>query len=292
MVNEKDWLADRFEEQRPHLRSVALRMLGSPSEADDAVQESWLRLSRADPDGIENLGGWLTTVVARVSLDLLRSRSARRDGVANEDLAERPAYAAAESDPEYEALLADALGPALLVILGALSPSERLAFVLHDMFVVPFEEIGVILGRSPNAAKQLASRARRRVQGAEPAPDADLWRQREVVDAFLTASRTGNFEALLAVLDPEVVLRADEAAVQMGASQEVRRAADVAAVFCGRALGAQPALIDGSMGLVWAPGGLTKVVWEMTIARGRIVRIDMLAAADSLDELDLEILDA
>jgi RNA polymerase sigma-70 factor, ECF subfamily len=290
-VDEHDWLAERFEEHRSHLRAVALRMLGSVAEADDAVQESWLRLSRSDTGGVENLGGWLTTVVARVSLDMLRTRASRREEPAGAQSPNPPVSPADGSDPEYEAILTDSLGPALLVVLGALAPAERLAFVLHDMFAVPFDEIGAILGRSPNAAKQLASRARHRVQGSASVPDADLTRQREVVDAFLAASRSGNFDALLAVLDPDVVLRADRAGVRMGASEEARGAAAVAGIFSGRALGAQPALVDGTVGVVWAPGGQPKVVWDFTISHGKIARIDMIAAADSLGELDLVIFD-
>jgi RNA polymerase sigma factor (sigma-70 family) len=289
-----DWLAERFEENRAHLKGVAVRMLGSPIEADDAVQEAWLRLGRSDSSTIENLGGWLTTVVARVCLDMLRSRKSRREDPASATETDAATIFVAPdvADPEHEALLAESLGPALLVVLETLSPAERLAFVLHDMFAVPFDEIALILARSPAAAKQLASRARRRVQGADPLPDSDRTRQREVVDAFLAASRSGNFEALLAVLDPNVVLHADQAGVQMGAAEEVRSAADVAGVFCGRAMGAQPALVDGAVGIAWAPGGRAKVVWELTIAANTITRIDMIAAAESLDELDLVLLDA
>jgi RNA polymerase sigma factor (sigma-70 family) len=289
-MDHDDWLAKQFEEHRSRLRAIAFRMLGSLSEADDAVQESWLRLSRSDSDNIDNLGGWLTTVVGRVSLDMLRSRNARReDSSAADDPLEPPTDG---GDPEYEALLADSLGPALLVVLGALAPAERLAFVLHDLFAVPLDEIGTILGRSPNAAKQLASRARQRVRGSALVPNADRTRHRVVVDAFLTASRTGNFEALLAVLDPDVVLRADAAAVLMGASEVVRGGHAVAEVFSGRAVAAQPAYIDGVVGVVWAPGGRPKVVWDMTIEQGKIVQIDMIAAAESLDELKLVILEA
>lgn len=290
-MSEHDWLAQQFEQHRSHLRAVAARMLGSAAEADDAVQESWVRLSRSDTSGVENLGGWLTTVVARVSLDMLRSRTSRREEQVGATFPDRVVSPANGSDPEYEAVLADSLGPALLVVLGTLTPTERITFVLHDMFAVPYEEIGVILGRSPNAAKQLASRARHRVHGSTPAPDPDLTRQREVVDAFLAASRSGNFDALLAVLDPDVVHRADPAGVQMGAMQEVRGAAAVAGIFSGRALGAQSALVDGTVALVWAPGGRPKVVWDITIMRGKILQIDMIAAADSLSELDVVILD-
>jgi RNA polymerase sigma factor (sigma-70 family) len=287
-VSEHDRLAQQFEAHGPHLRAVAYRMLGSRVEADDAVQESWLRLSRSNTSHVENLRGWLTTVVARVCLDMLRSRASRREDLAGADMPESTVSPADGSDPEHEALLADSLGPALLVVLETLAPAERLAFVLHDMFAVPFDEIGVILGRSPNAAKQLASRARRRLQGSAAAPETDRALQRELVDAFLAASRSGDFEALLAVLDPDIVLRADAAAVQMGAPEVVRGATSVAGVFSGRALEAQPALVGGSVGVAWAPGGRPKVVWDLTIADGRIVRIDMLAA--HLGELELELL--
>src|SRR2546423_2956093 len=219
-MDEHDWLAERFEENRTHLRAVAYRMLGSLAEADDAVQEAWLRLSRSGSSGVENLGGWLTTVVARVSLDMLRSRESRRE----EPLDERgpePVIGREEGpDPEHEALLGDSVGLALLVVLQTLAPAERVAFVLHDMFAVSFDEIAPIVGRSPAAARQLASRARRRVQGAATVPGADVTRQREVVDAFLAASRGGDFDSLLTLLAPDVVLRADHAAVQLGASRE------------------------------------------------------------------------
>ncbi len=290
-MTEHDWLVDRFEANRAHLRAVAYRMLGSRTEADDAVQEAWLRLGRSDPSEIENLGGWLTTVVARVSLDMLRSRASRREDSGRANLADAIDGAASVGDPEAEALLVDTVGSALLVVLDTLSPSERLAFVLHDIFAVPFDEIGPILGRSSNAAKQLASRARHKVQGTEPAPDADPARQREVVDAFLAASRGGDFDALLALLDPEVVLQADAAAVRMGSPPEIRGATAVAGTFSGRALAAQPALIDGVAGVAWAVGGRPKVAWDLTISGGRIVHIEMLAAPDSLEELDLELLD-
>ncbi|GEM_PF-460825 len=227
-MNEHVWLAQRFEEHRTHLRAVAYRMLGSISEADDAVQEAWLRLGRSDTGGVDNLGGWLTTVVARVCLDMLRSRSSRGEEPLGVRFSDPIASRQGGTDPEHEALLADSVGLALLVVLETLTPAERLAFVLHDTFAVPFDEIAPIVGRSPTAARQLASRARRRVQGADIVPDADLARQREVVDAFLAAARGGDFDALLAVLDPEVVLRADRGAVPAGASREVRGAPAVA----------------------------------------------------------------
>jgi RNA polymerase sigma factor (sigma-70 family) len=289
-MDQHDWLAERFETHRPRLRAVAYRMLGSASEADDAVQEAWLRLGRADAGEIDNLGGWLTTVVARVCLNLLQSRKSRREEPLEAHL---PEEAATEDgpDPEQQALLADSVGLALLVVLDTLAPAERLAFVLHDMFDVPFEEIAPIVGRSPAAARQLASRARRRVRGVEAAPDADLARQRAVVDAFLAAARGGDFQALLAVLDPDVVLRSDQAAVQVGASRELHGAPAVAGTFAGRARAARPALIDGAAGLVWAPGGVPRVAFGFTIADGRIVAIDVVADPERLSRLQVALLD-
>ncbi|MGZ8688263.1 MAG: sigma-70 family RNA polymerase sigma factor [Gaiellaceae bacterium] len=287
MTTDDERLAAHFEEHRAHLRAVAYRILGSRAEADDAVQEAWLRLSRSEVSGIENLGGWLTTVVARICLDMLRSRTSRREQPTGMDVPEPAAGASAGGDPESEAVLADSLGTALLAVLDTLSPAERVAFVLHDVFAIPFDEIGLVLGRSTNAAKQLASRARGRLQGSLPARDPDLPRQRTVVNAFLAASRAGDFEALLAVLDPDIVLRADAGAVQMGAPEEVRGATAVARMFSGRALEAQPALVDGTAGVVWAPEGQPSVVWDLSIANGTIARIDMLAAPDTLAELDL-----
>jgi RNA polymerase sigma-70 factor (ECF subfamily) len=288
-MHEHDWLAERFEENRAHLRAVAWRMLGSRSEADDAVQETWLRLSRADASGVGNLGGWLTTVVARVSLDMLRSRKAWGEEPMD---VHAPAMLRLENgtDPEHDALLADSLGQAMLVVLETLSPAERVAFVLHDMFAVPFEEIAPIVGRTPAATRQLASRARRRVQGTARVAGADLTRQREVVDAFLAASRGGDFDALLAVLDPDVVLRADRTAVAMGAASETRGAAAVAGTFAGRARFARPALIDGAVGLVWAPGGEPRVVFGLTFARGKIVAIELVADPARLRLLDVSVL--
>jgi RNA polymerase sigma factor (sigma-70 family) len=290
-MDEHDWLAERFEAHRTHLRAVAFRMLGSPSEADDAVQEAWLRLSRSGAGGVENLGGWLTTVVGRVCLDMLRSRTSRREEPLGTHVPEPIVEREDEVDPEHEALMADSVGSALLVVLDTLAPAERLAFVLHDMFGVPFEEIAPIVERSPAAARQLASRGRRRVRGATAAPQADLARRREVVEAFLAASRGGDFEALLAVLDPDVVLRADGAAVRMGATKEVRGAADVAETFSGRARAARPALVDGAPGLVWASGGRPRVVFDFTIADGKIVEIEMVADPERIGQLDLSILD-
>ena len=286
-MDEHDWLAERFEANRKHLRAVAYRMLGSLTEADDAVQESWLRLSRAGASGVENLGGWLTTVVARVCLDMLRSRKSRREEPLEAQAGEPIASGENGIDPEHEALLADSVGLAMLVVLEKLAPAERVAFVLHDMFAVPFDEIAPIVRRSPAAARQLASRARRRVQGGEAAGDTDLARQREIVDAFLAASRGGDFAALLAVLDPDVVLRADGVAVAMGALKLVRGAEAVAGTFSGRARVAKPALINGAVGAVWAQDGRPRVVFGITITGGKIVEIEMIADPERLGELDL-----
>jgi RNA polymerase sigma factor (sigma-70 family) len=283
-MTDADWLGQQFEAHRLHLRSVAYRMLGSSRDTDDAVQEAWLRLNRSDATEIENLGGWLTTVVARVSVDMLRSR--RREDPAGLDV-EDVDGGAPGGDPEHEALLADSVGAALLVVLDALNPAERLAFVLHDMFAVPFDEIGPIVNRSPTAAKQLASRGRRKVQGLDRSPDADPGRQRAVVGAFLAASRNGEFDALVAMLDPDIVLEADPVAVRMGSPETVVGASAVAATFSGRALGAQPALIDGAVGIVWMVKGRAKVAWDFTIVHNTIVHIEMLATPDTLEDLDL-----
>jgi RNA polymerase sigma-70 factor (ECF subfamily) len=266
-------------------------MLGSLSEADDAVQEAWLRLSRSDPSGVENLSGWLTTIVARVCLNMLRSRKSRREEPLGEHLPEPIVSREDGTEPEHEALLADSVGLALLVVLDTLAPAERVALVLHDLFDLSFDEIAPIVRRSPAAARQLASRARRRVQGAVPVPETDLTRQRAVVDAFLAASRGGDFEALLALLDPDVVVRADPAAVRAGASREVRGAEAVTDTFSGRARAAQPALVNGAVGAVWAPGGRPRVVFGFTITRGKIVGIDLLADPERLRQLDLAVLD-
>jgi RNA polymerase sigma factor (sigma-70 family) len=288
--NEHEWLAEQFEAYRTHLRAVAYRLLGDLTEADDAVQESWLHLSRSDTSGVENLGGWLTTVVARVCLDMLRSRNSRREEPLGADVPDPIVSREGGIDPEHEALLADSVGLALLVVLDTLNPAERLAFVLHDIFAVPFDEIAPIVGRSPTAARQLASRARRRVRGAATVPDADLTRQREVVDAFLAASRGGDFDALLAVLDPDVVFRADRAAVLAGASREVRGALAVARQFSGRAQGARPALVNGAVGVVVARRGRLFLVLSLTVTRGKIVEIDVVADPARLRQLDLAIL--
>ncbi|MER6944185.1 sigma-70 family RNA polymerase sigma factor [Nonomuraea sp. NPDC000554] len=285
-MTQDEFLADRFEEHRSHLRAVAYRMLGSLSEADDAVQEAWLRVSRSGADGVDNLGGWLTTIVARVSLNMLRSRTSRREDLQGVDVP-----GGGGSDPEQEALTADSVALALLVVLETLTPAERLAFVLHDLFAVPFDEIAPIVERTPAATRQLASRARRRVQGATAAPETDPARRREVVQAFLAASRGGDFDALLTLLDPDVVVRADGTAVAAGASALVRGAAAVAGTFSGRARAARPVLVNGAAGAVWAPGGKPRVVLAFTIADGRIVAIDMIADVDRLDSLHLAFLD-
>jgi RNA polymerase sigma-70 factor (ECF subfamily) len=291
-MDENKFLAKRFEEHRSHLRAVAYRMLGSLCEADDAVQEAWLRLSRSDTSGVQNLGGWLTAVVGRVCLDMLRSRRSRREEPPGARLPEPIVSREDGIDPEHQALLADSVGPALLVVLETLAPAERLAFVLHDMFAVPFDEIAPIVGRSPTAARQLASRARRRVQGAATSPGADLTRQREVVDAFLAAARGGDFDALLAVLDPDVVLRADSGAVPAGASRKVRGAAAVAKRAAkGRARAARPALVNGAVGVVVAPRGRLLMVLGFTISGGKIVEIDAIADPERLRQLDLAVLD-
>ena len=290
-MDEHDWLAERFEADRTRLRAVAYRMLGSLSEADDAVQETWLRLSRADTSGVHNLGGWLTTLLARTCLDMLRARTSRREEPVGAHLPDPIISRQDRVDPEQQALLAEGIGLALLVVLDTLTPAERVAFVLHDMFAMPFDQVAAVVGRSPAAAKMLASRARRRVQGTAAVPDPDLTRQRAVVDAFLAASRGGDFGALLAVLDPAVVVRADRAAVLAGADREVRGAPAVADTFSGRARLARPALVDGAAGAVWAPGGRPRVVFAFTIAGGRIVEIDLLADPERLRQLDLAVLD-
>jgi RNA polymerase sigma factor (sigma-70 family) len=294
-VDEREYLAEQFEANRTHLRAVAYRMLGSVSEADDAVQESWLRLSRSDATEVENLPAWLTTVVARVCLDMLRSRKSRREEPLGPHVPEPVVSREDGVDPEHEALLADSVGLALLVVLERLAPPERLAFVLHDMFAVTFDEIAPIVGRSPAAARQLASRARRRVQGADAVPDVDLARQREVVDAFLAASRGGDFDALVAVLDPDVVFRLDRGAIRAGGSREVRGASAVAeqVLTYGAPFApyAQPALVNGAAGVVVAPRGRPVAVAGFTVARGKIVEIDLLADPARLREIDLTVLD-
>jgi RNA polymerase sigma factor (sigma-70 family) len=292
-VDRDEWLAGQFEEHRPRLRAVAYRMLGSLSEAEDAVQDAWLRLSRTDAREVENLGGWLTTVVARVSLNMLRSRRSRREQPLDVHVPDPIVDSADGTDPEHEALLADSVGLALLVVLETLTPAERLAFVLHDMFAVPFEDIATIVDRSPDATRQLASRARRRVRGSSPASDHDLAAQWEVVDAFLAAARDGDFDALVAVLDPDVVLRADSGPA--GPSREVRGAETVAgqALTWSRVdLTAHRALINGAAGLVSTRNGQPFSVGAFTIRSGKIVEIDILADPERLAALDLTVLDA
>jgi RNA polymerase sigma-70 factor, ECF subfamily len=287
-----DGLARRFEAQRGRLRAVAYRTLGSLSEADDAVQEAWLRLGRTDPRGLDNLGAWLTTVVARVCLDMLRARGARREEPLGVHLPEPIVDRSDGVDPEHEALLADGVGLALLVVLETLAPAERVAFVLHDLFAVPFEEIAPIVGRSPAAARQLASRARRRVRGAAPAPDPDLDRQQRLVGAFLAAARGGDLQGLLAVLDPGVVVRADGGPLRPGGVvRGAAAAATQALAFARFAEVARPALVNGAAGLVAAAGGRPISVLAFTVAGGRIVEIDILADPERLRRLDLAALD-
>jgi RNA polymerase sigma factor (sigma-70 family) len=289
-MDERDWLAERFEHHRSRLRAVALRMLGSASEADDAVQEAWLRLSRSDVSGIEDLGRWLTTVVGRVCLDLLRSRQARREEPLTApipDITRSPAYG---GDPAQEALLAESVGLALLVVLDTLAPAERLAFVLHDIFAVPYAEIAPLVDRSTAATKMLASRARRRVRQGGTVADSGAPRQRAVVRAFLAASRNGDFDALLALLDPDVIFWADRTARKAGAPADVDGAAAVAGRFCGRARGARLALINGAAGAVWAPGGKPAGAFRFTLASGRIIAIELIGDPERLAQLDLTIL--
>lgn len=282
---ELEVLAAQFEANRGRLRNVAYRMLGSLAEADDAVQEAWLRLSRTDAGVVENLGGWLTTVVGRISLDMLRARKTRGEKSMSSD-----APTAAVTSSEEESLLADSVGLALLVVLEKLTPAERIAFVLHDLFDLSFDEIGPIVDRSPTAARQLASRARRRVRGVSEASDADLSRQREIVDAFLAASRGGDLNALLAVLDPDVVVRADQAAVQAGGGKpEIRGAHAVANLLIGRAQAARSVLINGAVGAVVAPNGHLFLLLTITIRDGRIVEINAVGDREALGNADISI---
>jgi len=284
-MDEKNYLTEKFEANRARLRAVAYRMLGSRSEVDDAVQETWLRLSRSDTSTVENLGGWLTTVIARVCLDMLRSRKSRREEPMGPHVPEPVADDASGRDAE----MADSVGAALLVVLETLAPAERLAFVLHDMFAVPFEEIAPIVGRTPAAARQLASRARRRVQGAPP-PDTDLSRQRKIVEAFLAASRDGDFEGLLAVLDPNVVFRADQAAQRLGSLAEIRGAAAVAETFKGRAQAAKPAFVDGALGVAVIFGGKLRIALRLTFSGDRISAVEAVADAGRIAGFDVEVL--
>jgi RNA polymerase sigma factor (sigma-70 family) len=290
-MDEADWLAARFEEQRVHLRAVAYRMLGSLAEADDAVQNSWLRLSRTDPADVENLAGWLTTVTARECLKLMRARRSRREEPLADLTAGSPAGQQEVSDPEAEALLADSVGPALMVVLDMLAPAERLAFVLHDIFAVPFDEIAAILERSPAASRQLASRARRRVQGATPPRNVDPGRQRQIVDAFLAALRDGDFEALVAVLDPDVLLRDDSAGLPGGAA-EMRGARAVGSIALGFSRSAQfvePALVNGAVGLAIVPQGRLMGALGFTVRDGKITEIEMISEPGRLRDVDLSV---
>jgi RNA polymerase sigma factor (sigma-70 family) len=293
-MNDQDWLAQRFEEHRRRLRAVAYRMLGSVSEADDAVQEAWLRLAGTDSAGIENLAGWLTTVVARVSLNMLRARAVRREEPLSPRLPDPILDRADGVDPEHEALLADSVGLALLVVLETLTPPERLAFVLHDMFGVPFEEIAALVDRSPQAARQLASRARRRVRARPTTPDADISAQREVVEAFLAAARTGDFDALVATLDPDVVLHADGGPALAALSAEVRGAVNVArqAVMWSRVdLAMRPAMVNGAAGAVATRNGAVFAIASVIVRHGKIAEMDFLADPERLARIDLTILD-
>jgi len=292
-MGERVWLTERFTEHRTRLRAVAYRMLGSLTEADDAVQEAWLRVSRADTTGVENLSGWLTTVVTRVCLNMLRARDSRREEALDAhdfdqvDRTDGP-------DPEQEALLADSVGLALLVVLDTLAPAERIAFVLHDLFAVPFDEIAAMIDRTPAATRQLASRARRRVNGGAPAPGTDVAGQRRVVDAFLLAARGGDFDALVALLDPDVVLHADRAAGPTPVPVEMRGATNVAKgarLASARTRFTRPALVNGSVGLVMAPRGRLAVVLAFTIADDRVTAIDVIADPDRLRALELGVLD-
>jgi RNA polymerase sigma-70 factor, ECF subfamily len=289
----------RFEENRPRLHAVAYRMLGSTSEAEDAVQETWLRVARADAGAVDNFGGWLTTVTAHVCIDMLRARKTR-ENAAPAMGAEGATAATEPTDPEREVLLADAVGSAMMIVLDTLSPAERVAFVLHDLFALSFEDIGAMVGRSAIATRQLASRARRRVQGAGER-DKELPSQREVAQAFMAASRDGNLEAVLAVLDPDVILRVDPVAVKAAAANEakgaprligeVRGAADVARVFLGSARAAQPALVDGTPGAAWAPGGRPRAIWAFKVEQGRIVEAQFVADPKTIARLDVLLLD-
>lgn len=297
-MSNQDWLAAQFQAHRDHLRAVAYRMLGSHGEAEDVVQDAWLRMSRADTHDVANLGGWLTTVVARASLDVLRSRKTRAEESLDAQPVEHDYADDDRSGPEDQALLADAMGPALLLVLDRLSPSERIAFVLHDLFGMSFEEVGAVVGRSDIAARQLASRARRRVQGAAT-PDPDLARQRKVVDAFLAASRGGDLIGLMAVLDPNVVLHADAVAVLSakqaeGAPQlapEMRGARSVADTFVGRAQTARAAMVAGAAGAAWAPDGTPRVAFAFTVVEDRIVAIEIIADPARISQVEFALLD-
>jgi RNA polymerase sigma factor (sigma-70 family) len=283
-------LAELFEARRARLQAVAYRMLGSSGDAEDAVQEAWLRLCRSDTGEVRNLDAWLTTVVARISLSILRARRSRPEELTDDHVPQTAHEGAETADPEREAVLTDSVGMALVVVLDTLSPAERLSFVLHDLFDVPFDEIAPIIERSPAAARQLASRARRRIQGAQTPPVADAKRRHEVVAAFLAASRGGDFETLLCVLDPDVILRADANAVRLGAPAESFGSADVARFFYGRAGGARLARVDGDTGAVWVRGERPLVVFSFVVARGRITAINLTAEQERIDRLELELL--
>jgi RNA polymerase sigma factor (sigma-70 family) len=286
-MENQEWLAQAFEAQRPHLQAVAYRLLGSLAEANDAVQEAWLRLSRSDTSNVPNLGGWLTTTVARISLNMLRSRKLRREESLEAFTFEPDISSSDVIDPEQEAELFDSVGLALLVILDTLTPAERLAFVLHDIFAVPFEEIAPIVARSEATTRQLASRARRRIRGGASVLDAEFTANREVVDAFLAASRAGNFEALLALLDPDVVYRAD---ALVGFSKEIRGAVAVAKQLMRRAQEVQPILVNGSVGIVVAPPGQQFLVSQLTITGGKIAEINVISDPTRLSQLHLSVL--
>jgi RNA polymerase sigma-70 factor, ECF subfamily len=286
-VEDQDWLAERFQEHRRHLRAVAYRLLGSLSEADDALQEAWLRLSRSDASSVENLGGWFTTIVARVSLNMLRARKSKREAPLEERLPDPIVSSPDGADPEQEALIADSVGMAMLVVLETLAPAERIAFVLHDIFGVPFDDIAAITDRTPDAARQLASRARRRVRDQAPGPDPDLAHQWEVIDAFAAASREGDFEALMAVLDPDIVLREDGGAGAITLVRGSRTVTERAMMFRHLGPAAHPALVNGAPGVVVAPGGKPFAVMGFTVAGGRIVEIYVLNDPARLGELDL-----
>lgn len=291
-MDEKKSLADQFEANRAHLRAVAFRILGSGSEAEDAVQEAWLRLNRTDIGDVDNLGAWLRTVVARICLDTLRSRKMRREDPMGESESNLPSESGTASyDPEYQLALADSVGLAMLVVLETLGPAERVAFVLHDMFDLPFDDIAPIVGRTTDATRKLASRARQRVQGTPISPEADRARQRRVIEAFLAASRDGDFEALLSILDPEVVFRADEAATRLGSEAELRGPEAVAIHFKGRARGAKPATLDGALGVLVESHGKTLLVLRVTLKGDRIIGIDAVADAESLAGLQVNVLD-
>jgi RNA polymerase sigma factor (sigma-70 family) len=298
-MGEQGWLTERFEENRPRLCGVAYRMLGSLSEAEDAVQEAWLRLNRTETASVENLGGWLTTVVSHVCLDMLRSRKSRREEPMIAQVSEPTVVRGEGVDPEREAVLADSVGVALLVVLNTLTPAERLAFVLHDLFAMPFEEIGPIVERSAQAARQLASRARRRVRGGAASLDADRKRQREVVDAFLMAARAGDLAGLLAVLDPDAVVRIDAAArinapaAEAGKARELAGAATWATQFIALSRGlrfVQPALIDGFVGLILAPGGKLSRALTFTVSNARVTRVEVIGDPARLRELAIAVL--